>query len=74
MQGHESPVVIMFGGLASLVGSLFDLASKLLLLVVYLLLTALEPSYHSRQVLTERERVSVAKAVCKSHDRTVSLI
>lgn len=56
MQGSESPVVVMFGGLASLVSALFDFASKLLLLVVYLLLTTLEPSWHGREVLTVRER------------------
>ncbi len=74
MQGNESPVVVMFSGLASLVSSFFNLASKLLLLVIYPLLTALEPSCHSRDVVTERERGSFAKAVCRSHDRTVSLI
>lgn len=41
----------MFSSLASLVSALFDFASKLLLLVVYLLLTALEPSWHDREVL-----------------------
>ncbi len=56
MQSSESPVVVMFSGLASLVSTLFDLASKLLLLVVYPLLTALEPSCHGRDVLTGRER------------------
>ena len=64
----------MFSSLASLVSALFDFASKLLLLVVYLLLTALEPSWHDREVLTERERDSFAKAGCRSRDRTVSLI
>ncbi len=55
MQGNESPVVVMFSSLASLVSPLFDLACKLLLLVVYFLLTALEPSCHDRHVVTERE-------------------
>ena len=46
----------MFSSLAGLVSALFDLAGKLLLLVVYSLLTTLEPSCHGRDVLTERER------------------
>ena len=63
MQGSESPVVVMFSGLAGLVSPLFDLASKLLLPVVYPLLTALKPSCHSREVLTERERLMRASSM-----------
>ena len=46
----------MFCGLTGLMSALFDLTSKLLLLVVYPLLTALESVWHGRDVLTQRER------------------